>query len=363
MRARSFLALCSFVGAAAVGAAACSGGDGGGGPQPSPTIPYPNLSDYGLFEGNGASQTPVAGVIPYDVIATLFADHSWKKRFLMVAPGGRIQYEPSEPWDFPVGSIVIKTFYYPEDVRDPAAGETLLETRLLIRESDGWKPHTYVWNEAQTEATLKIAGARIPVAWIDTSGTMQSLEYRVPNTNQCLGCHGEPGVTHLLGPRTRQLNRDYDHGAGPVNQIDHLAALGLLDTTPPPIGDRETLVDPLGSAALDARARAYLDVNCAHCHNPDQSLATSSGLHLGFETTDSSALGVCRHPVAAGGGTGGLAYDIVPGDPDASIMVYRMASTDPEIKMPEMPTQLSDAAGVDLISQWITAMTPPGCQP
>ena len=343
--------------AIALSGAACSSPGGGGG-NPDPGEP---LSAHGLFEGNGSTQVPVDGVIPYDVIAPLFSDHALKRRFIRVAPGGVIHYEPEAPWDLPQGSVLVKTFSYPVDFRNLSLGERLVETRLLIREADTWSVHTYVWNEEQTEAYRAVAGARVDVEWIDADGNPQALEYRVPNTNQCFGCHGEDEDTHLLGPRTRQLNRDHDYGAGPVNQIDHLASLGLLDTTPPPAVDRQTLVDPLGAAPVDSRARSYLDANCAHCHNPSQSLATSSGLHLGFETTDPSALGVCKSPVAAGSGTGGFEYDILPGDPAQSIMVYRMASTDPEIKMPEMPTQLSDADGVTVISDWIAAMTPPGC--
>lgn len=340
----------------------CSSGSGdGGGPTPSPTIPYPLLSQYGLFTGNGSTQEPATDVIPYEVISTLFADFSHKRRFLRVPAGGTIGYEAEKPWRFPEGTIVVKTFSYFDDFRNPALGEQLLETRLLIKTASDWTVHTYVWNAEQTEAVRKVAGAKVNASWIDDAGTAHALEYRVPNSNQCLGCHGEAGRTDLLGPRTRQMNRDHDYGAGPENQIDHFAALGLFDVAPPPFADRQTLADPLGSGPLDARARSYLDANCAHCHNPDQSLATSSGLFLGIETTNPSALGVCRSPVAAGNGTGGFSYDVVPGDPAASIMVYRMASTDPEIKMPEMPTQLSDPEGVALISAWIASLTPPGC--
>ncbi len=350
MRAR-FLAL------ALLATAGCSSPKGSSQPPEYPVA----LSEWNLFEGNGASQTPRPGVIPYDVIATLFADQAMKRRFLVVASSGTIAYQAEAPWDFPVGSIVVKTFSFPVDYRNLSLGEKLLETRLLVREADGWSVHTYVWNAEQTEAFRRVAGARVPVQWIDANGVAHSLEYRVPNTNQCLGCHGEAGSTHLLGPRTRQMNRDYDYGAGPVNQIDHLATLGLLDQTPPTIVDRQTLVDPFGAAPVDQRARSYLDANCAHCHNPEASLATSSGLYLGIETVDPAALGICKSPVAAGGGTGGFDYDILPGDPAQSIMVYRMASVDPEIKMPEMPSQLSDADGVAVISAWIAAMTPPGC--
>ena len=64
----------------------------------------------------------------------------------------------------------------------------------------------------------------------------------------------------------------------------------------------------------------------------------------------------CKAPVATGRGSGGLQYDIVPGQPDASILVYRMISTEPEIRMPELGRNLVHDEGVALIREWITAM-------
>ena len=64
---------------------------------------------------------------------------------------------------------------------------------------------------------------------------------------------------------------------------------------------------------------------------------------------------------AAGPGTGGHDYDIVPGHPEESILVFRISSTDPEIKMPELPNKIVDKRGVELVSEWITGMTPEGC--
>jgi hypothetical protein len=108
---------------------------------------------------------------------------------------------------------------------------------------------------------------------------------------------------------------------------------------------------------LERRARAYLDANCSHCHRPGGE-AGSTALDLRAETEDAFKLGTCRTPVAAGPGSGQHRYDIVPGDPDASIMVFRMESTDPELKMPELPTLTSDAAGTALVREWIAAMPP-----
>lgn len=336
----------------------CACGDDGGGSSP-PDRFKETLAEYGLFT-DAVAQTPAAGVVPYQVISSLFADHAVKLRFLFLPAGTTITYDPVEKWGFPEGAILVKTFAYPVDLRDPSGARRLLETRLLLHEASGWSPITYVWNEAQTEARVTVAGARMPVSFLDRDGAAATLEYRVPNTNQCLGCHGEVGTTNVIGPRTRQLDRDRDGGSGPANQIDQLTALGLFDRTPEPAADRVHLVDPLGDAPVVDRARSYLDANCGHCHNPSAT-AQSTGLRLNVETEVPVDLGVCRLPFSAGEGTGGRLYDVVPGHPEQSILVFRLESTEPEIKMPEYPSQLVDPAGVALVTQWIAEMTPEGC--
>lgn len=340
---------------AALVAAAC-------GSEEAKTIPYERLAEYGLFVGDGSTQEPAAGVVPYEVIAPLFSDFTEKYRFIALPEGGQIGYRDDAPWDFPVGTILVKTFAYPFDLRAPEMGRRLLETRLIIRGEDGaWTPHTYVWNEAQTQAKRQVAGARLAVTWIDRDGVTRNVEYRVPNTNQCQGCHGLRPNTRLLGPRSRQLNRDHDYGAGPVNQIDHMQALGLFAATPPPPAERPRITDFMdASQPIEARARSYLEANCAHCHN-EGAPAESSGLELTLETTNPRDLGVCRPPFSAGHGSCGREWDIVPGEPDASIMVCRMESTDPEIKMPEMPTQFADPDGVAIVREWIASMPATGC--
>lgn len=324
------------------------------------TLPYETLSEYALFEGNGASQMPVAGVIPYAPISPLFSDHSTKYRFLYVPEGKKITYQNEAKWDFPDGSILIKTFLYLDKIDEPDGGRRLIETRLMLKDAEGWTPHTYLWNDEQTEATRKREGARVEVSWLDVDGEVVELAYRVPNTNQCLGCHGDVGATELLGPRTRQMNQDYVYDDGVENQIDRLFRLGLFDVEPPVFAERLSLTLPTGPEDLTWRARSYLDANCGHCHNSGAGLATNSGLHLSFETDVPRDYGVCRSPVAAGSGSGDFEFDIVPGSPETSVMVFRMESEEPGVKMPEIG-QLHDPIGVAVVSEWIAAMEPGDC--
>jgi hypothetical protein len=67
-------------------------------------------------------------------------------------------------------------------------------------------------------------------------------------------------------------------------------------------------------------------------------------------------LGVNKPPVAAGRGSGGHKYDIVPGQPEASILYHRMASTDPGVMMPELGRQRVHEEALALIHDWIQAM-------
>ena len=155
-----------------------------------------------------------------------------------------------------------------------------------------------------------------------------------------------------IGPSARQLNGDLNH----ENQLVNWKKIGILRglsddlTTVPKFPNYEDK-----TVALDARARAYLDINCGHCHNR-QGPAVTSGMFLDWKTTDSTALGFYKTPVAAGRGSGNLKFDILPSKPTESILFYRLNSTDPGEMMPEVGRKLVHTEGVELIREWIKAM-------
>jgi uncharacterized repeat protein (TIGR03806 family) len=322
----------------------------GGAAEPSePARPAPDrLSRWGLFAGDPALQQPAPGVVPYQVIAPLFSDHARKHRFLRLPAGSQVGYSAEGRWTFPEGTVAVKTFAVPAD----GGGERLVETRLLVREATGWEPYVYLWNAEQREAVRLLPGKRVPVSFTDENGDRQAFDYVVPNVNQCERCHATDGEVDLLGPRTRQLDRD--------GQLEQMEALGWFAQPLPPPEERVRLVDPAGDAPLEQRARAYLEANCAHCHS-GAGAAEASGLRLGVNDPTGRSLGLCRLPGSAGD-TGGRKLDIVPGDPDASVMIYRMESDRPGVKMPELPSVLVDHRGVELIRAWIAAMEPKGCK-
>ncbi len=315
------------------------------------------LSSYRFFLGDGSAQKPNAGVVPYDLNTTLFSDFALKHRFVWLPPGTSAVYDESQTFDFPVGTVIIKTFAYPADFRDLSLGQRLIETRLLTRREHGWVGLPYVWNDDQTEARLQVVGADRPVSWIDAAGAPRDIEYHVPNANQCKECHSEAaGVMRPVGPKARNLNRDYGYAGGTENQLAHWTGIGYLSGAPDPAeAPRAAVFSDPNSGTLEQRARAYLDVNCGNCHNPS-GFAHTTGLYLNIQESDPAQLGVCKSPVAAGKGSGGFSFDIDPGHADQSILTFRMRSTEPGIAMPELGRQTVDDEAVAVISEWIDSL-------
>lgn len=285
------------------------------------------LSEFGFFDAAGA---PAPGVVPYTLATPLFTDYADKDRFIFTP--SPVDPKAEGVLDFPVGAALIKTFRY---------GTRKVETRVLLHQAQGWVAFPYLWDEAGQEAVLKIAGADLE---IDTGQGIAA--YHVPNVNQCKGCHIGPDKAFApIGPKLRNLNHE--------GQLDALVAAAVLTMAPP---DAPALADWTDAGLdLDTRARAYLDVNCGHCHQPGGP-ADTSGLFLTRDNADPHALGVMKRPVAAGRASADLAFDIVPGQPQASILLHRMDSTDPGVMMPELGRSMVHLEGIELIRDWIAAM-------
>jgi uncharacterized repeat protein (TIGR03806 family) len=317
---------------------------------------FRNLSEYNFFRGAIKDLSPNEGVLPYSLNSTLFTDYAHKARFVWMPEGTTAQYDPELAFSFPVGAVLIKNFYYPFDFRDESKGRRILETRLLVHREDGWVGLPYIWNEEQTDATLQVAGGRMDVNWTHYDGTDRTVNYVVPNKNQCKGCHEYDKQWTPIGPKAKHLNGAYNYSEGAVNQLEKWTAVGYLSGAPAAAtAPRLAVWDDPATGTLEDRARAWLDINCAHCHNP-KGPGNTSGLHLNVEETDCAARGYLKTNVAAGRGSGNLMYDIHPGEPDSSIIVFRMESTDPGIMMPELGRKLVHEEAMQVIRQWIAEM-------
>jgi len=316
--------------------------------------PAPTLADYHLFTDERAEH-PNAGVTPYALNTPLFSDYAEKTRFVYLPPKTTARYRPTGALDLPVGAALIKTFAYPADFRRPNENVRKLETRLLIHRRSGWTAQTYVWNADQTAAVLKRAGPRIDVSFVDAKGQTRQVDYKVPNSNQCKECHSLSGRIAPIGVKARNLNGDFAYAEGAENQLAHWTRAGLLSGAPSPDKVPRTAAWDDAHAPLEARARAYLDGNCGHCHNP-RGMASNTGLFLDLEEARPNRLGFGKRPGAAGKGSGDLEVDIVPGHPDASIIAYRMASTDPGVMMPEIGRSLVHDEGLALVRDYIASL-------
>lgn len=349
------------------------------------------LADWQVLQIREGVLGPTQGVIAFELNTPLFSDYAHKLRTVWLPVGTRAGYGAEGELQLPVGSILSKTFYYPrvgagnsaDGVRRPlqataeagavlAGGRLaldqvqLIETRLLVRREQGWQAVSYVWDTSQRHARLQRVGEIIP---LELEG-VGKFDYVVPDINQCAACHATDVKRATLAPiglKARHLDRDHDYGGelGQRNQLVHLEQLGLLEAAAPAASASRGWTRAASwnddTASLDSRARAYLDINCGHCHNR-QGPADTSGLALDAEATSPIALGLCKSPVAAGRGTGNKKFDIVPGHPDESIMVYRMASQDPGEMMPELGRSLVHREGLELIRRWIAAWPgAPGC--
>ena len=293
---------------------------------------------------------PSEEVHPYSLVNPLFSDYTDKLRFVYVPEGQKLTYLEDKVFQFPVGSTLIKTFAYLNTQGEMDA--QLLETRLLINTSQGWKAISYVWNQDQTDAKRSVAGATIRTTFINSVGAKVDVRYRAPNQNQCKECHQVNQVMTPIGPKARNMNKNVGYTSGDMNQLLYWAAQGWIES--------KLNADLMQSyenenVSIDERARAYLDINCGHCHIPGGS-ADTTGLYLNLTEETKEHLGIFKKPVAAGRASGNLKYSIVPGKSNKSIMIYRMDSLDPGIMMPESGRALADDKGIKLISDWINQL-------
>jgi uncharacterized repeat protein (TIGR03806 family) len=310
------------------------------------------LSEYGFFTNQLNALQPAQHVVKYELSTPLFTDYAVKDRFVFLPTGAAVKYTPSGVLDFPDSTIIIKNFAY----TNTAHQKIMIETRLLVKDplDKKWKVMDYLWNAAQTDAVKHISGARIPVTLLDDDGNAHTTTYQVPNTNDCKRCHINNDTLTPIGPKARNLN--YTLQGQTDNQLTQWAAKGIL-TGLPDLSKVEQLPNWKDGQhfTLEQRARAYLDMNCAHCHTKGGD-AYNTGLFLEYQQTDAHQLGIMKVPVSAGGGAGGMNYDIVPGDAAHSIFAYRMNSTETGTAMPELARTIIHKEGVQLINDWIRSM-------
>ena len=238
----------------------------------------PTLSELQIFEGNTSELQVNNTTIEYSLITPLYSDYSHKFRTISLPEGTQMTYNGEGLLKFPDNTVISKTFYYFNDERNPDLGTKLIETRLLIKKNGVWNMGNYLWNDEQTEAFFGNEAPTVAVDWIDTNGNNRSVDYKVPFSVNCTQCHNVDDVSRPIGPKARNLNFTFNG----KNQLQNFIDRGMLADAPA-IAQIESIADwEDGAVSLEARTRAYMDVNCAHCHQPGGEQDSNIGLRPDF---------------------------------------------------------------------------------
>lgn len=238
----------------------------------------PKLSDLKLFKGNMADFEYNDNVYEYSLNTPLFTDYAYKLRVVTVPDGEQFAYTDGGLLDYADNTIMAKTFYYLNDERDPSLGKKIIETRVLIKKAGEWLVRNYFWNEDQTDALLDDDTHGLQVDWIDATGANKSVNYVVPPNSMCVQCHTKDAEIVPIGPKARALN--FNHEGQNILQFlkDGDLLTGAPDVTQIPV-----LPDWTDETfSLEERARAYLDMNCAHCHQTGGSYNSTFGDNFQF---------------------------------------------------------------------------------
>jgi uncharacterized repeat protein (TIGR03806 family) len=233
---------------------------------PEPVIPEfrQNLSELNIFAGDLNNLQPSIYAFEYQLNTALFTDYAHKQRLIALPSGTTMTFDGDGLPNFPDNTVIAKTFFYNIDDRDENLGKTIIETRILIKINGVWETGDYRWNDDQTDAVLDLEGGVVPVSWIDADGTTNNINYKIPSNTDCFTCHQTNDEMTPIGPKLRALNFDING----ENQLQKLADLNMLNGLSSP-SDVTVLPNwENTSFSLSERTRAYLDMNCAHCHSP-----------------------------------------------------------------------------------------------
>lgn len=320
-------------------------------------VPYPKLSDYHFFEGDMTEQNPSLNVIPYEPASSLFTDYASKKRFIWMPEGVKANYvADNKTLDFPVGTVLIKTFYY--TTIQPDDTTQMIETRLMIRHDDGWHFYEYLWNDEQTDADLVagtdfVNGSSKTITFKKPNNEIITTDYRIPSDAECFACHKINEVATPIGVKPQNLNHNFNFSTGSQNQLAKLVQQGYLTSYPSSIVSTIDYHD--ATQPLDLRVRSYVDANCAHCHQ-DEARCYYRPVRFPFSQTGTdSNIGICLvadEPISPT-----LTKVVSPGNYSKSVMHYRISTNEESERMPLLGRTIIHDEGVALIEEWISSLT------
>ncbi len=313
------------------------------------SLPFPRLLSQTELFTSTATMTPVEGLIPYEVNVPLWSDGTEKERYIALPRPASIEFSAEEPWELPVGTVLVKTFLLDRVPGDPSTRRRL-ETRLLVHNPRGWAGYTYVWNEAQTDARLIDTAVTHPFV-VETAEGPQRLDWYFPSRADCNACH-TAAAGHALGTHTAQMNRLADYAGGTVNQLEAMERLGMFAAPLPAAEELPAHPDwEDAHADLGAAVRGYLETNCAVCHQPGGPSGTDLDLRA-FVPLAATGL-VDREPTLRLGGEDLML--LVPGDPHRSELYLRVRARGAG-QMPPLATHLPDRVALERLGRWIASL-------
>ncbi|MBV7270614.1 fibronectin type III domain-containing protein [Winogradskyella luteola] len=242
----------------------------------------PNLSELNLFSGELSDLNISSKAFEYQLNSQLFTDYAHKQRLIALPDGTSMEFDGDGLPVFPDNTVIAKTFYYNIDERDLSLGRIIIETRILIKLEGEWETGDYKWNAEQTDAVLDLDGSTVPITWTNATGETNSIDYQIPSNADCFTCHKTYEQMTPIGSKLRSMNFEVN-GSNQLDQlINNNQLIGITSSSSVAVS-LPNWEDT--SLSLETRARAYLDINCAHCHIPGGHCENESILNLAFRTS------------------------------------------------------------------------------
>jgi glucose/arabinose dehydrogenase/mono/diheme cytochrome c family protein len=320
------------------------------------------LADTGAFS-DLAALTPNAGIVPYDINVPFWSDNAIKSRWFSVPNTNlTIGFNPDGNWSFPTGGVAnagapgafwVKHFEL-ELTNGVPQSRRRLETRFIIRNTNGIYGVTYRWETPPTNATLVPEGGLDEAIVINDGGTLRTQIWHYPSRAECQACHTAVGG-FALGFNTPQLNRNVNYGAGPENQIVAMSSAGYFSASVANVHTLRALA-PLTneSVSLEYRVRSFLAANCVQCHQPGGPALATWDARI---TTPTSSAGIVNGLLVNNAGNPQNRV-ISPGWIDRSMLLTRISTRGPT-QMPPLDSTIVDTQAVSLVSRWVTNSWPP----
>ena len=310
------------------------------------------LSDTGVFSSL-TNLAPHPGVVPYDINVHFWSDNARKTRWFSVPDtNATLTFAREGNWSFPTGTVWVKHFDL-ELTNGVPSSSRRLETRLLVKNSDGVYGVTYRWGTSLTNATLVPPGGMDEAFVIsEGGGILRTQVWRYPSRSECLSCH-TPAGGFALGFNTAQLNRHFNYAGGSGNQIRALANAGYFSA---PVSNLHTLhaLAPATNAAvsLEYRVRSYLAANCQQCHQPGGGAPSSWDARIETPLSMAGIIdGVLQNPLGDASNR-----VVVRGDRAHSVLLRRISENGP-LRMPPLGSSVLDTNAMNLLTAWIESLT------